>query len=310
MNIIFMGTPEFAVPTLQALIDSKHNVIGVFTRPDKKQCRGHHLLPTKIKELALANGLAVYQPTTLKTEDIQTQIKLLAPDLIVVVAYGMILPRAVLDIPKYGCINVHASLLPKYRGAGPIQWSVLNGESETGVTTMFMADGIDTGDMLLKSVTPIGENETASELHERLSVLGASLLIDTLSALESGTLKREAQDDNMSSHAPMLTKEMSPLDLSKPATLVHHQICGLSEWPCASIAVMGKRLKIYKSAVVSAEQAEIGELISTKKFIVGCGDNTAIEFVEVQYEGSKRMNGGDFLRGQRLTIGTNLLNLE
>lgn len=309
MNIVFMGTPDFAVPTLQAIIDSPHNITAVYTRPDKKQGRGHHMLPTKIKELATSCGLAVYQPTTLRSDAVLANLKSLAPDLIVVVAYGMILPRTILELPKYGCINVHASLLPKYRGAGPIQWSVLNGEAETGATTMFMADGIDTGDMLLKCSTPIGENETASELHDRLAPMGAKLLIDTLVALENGTLNPIKQDDSLSCHAPMLTKEMSALDISKNATALHHQICGLSEWPCASITIAGKRLKIYKSAMASCDSCKAGELLSSKRFIIGCGENTAIEFIEVQYEGSKRMAGGDFLRGQRLSIGANIIDM-
>lgn len=175
-----MGTPDFAVPCLQALLEASYDVVGVFTQPDKPKGRGHKVLPPPVKELALKQGIPVYQPVSLKTEESLAQLTGLAPDLIVVVAYGKILPKAVLELPRLGCINVHASLLPKYRGAGPIQWSVLNGETVTGVTTMYMAQGLDTGDMLLKQETPIGENETASELHDRLSAIGASVLLDTL----------------------------------------------------------------------------------------------------------------------------------
>lgn len=298
-----MGTPEFAVPTLISLIENNYDIVGAFTQPDKKKGRGHKLSFPPVKETALKNNIPVFQPTTLKSEESFSLIKELNPDLIIVVAYGKILPKQILDLPKYGCINVHASLLPKYRGAGPIQWSVLNGEEKTGVTTMYMADGIDTGDMLLKRETPIGENETASELHDRLSNMGAGLLIDTLEQLKNNTLKRIPQNDKEASHAPMLTKDLSPIDFNKNAKEIHRQICGLSEWPCAHTSLNGKRLKIYKSEIVTPDKkACAGEIIDTKQCIVGCGENTAIKLVEVQYEGSKRMSGADFLRGQRVNI--------
>lgn len=304
MKIVFMGTPEFAVPTLKALI-AHHDVAAVFTQPDKKKGRGHKLSPPPIKEIAIEHNIPVYQPTTLKTEETQAILRELNPDLIVVVAYGKILPKAVLDIPKHGCINVHASLLPKYRGAGPIQWSVLNGETVTGVTTMFMAEGLDTGDMLLKAETPIGENETASELHDRLSEMGAPLLLETLKQLENGTLQPIKQNDAESSYAPMLSKEMSAIDFTKEASQVHNLIRGLSEWPCAQTFVNGKRLKVYRSKIVPLqENATPGTLVCEKELVVACGNNTAIQLVEVQYEGSKRMGGADFLRGHRLTKGT------
>lgn len=307
MNIVFMGTPDFAVPTLKALISAKHCVKGVFSQPDKKKGRGHHVQPTPTKEVALEHNIPVFQPTTLKSDEAISTLKELNPDLIVVVAYGKILPKAVLDLPKYGCINVHASLLPKYRGAGPIQWSVLNGEKITGVTTMFMAEGIDTGDMLLRCETEIGENETASQLHDRLSEMGGLLLIDTIKGLENGTLERHPQNEAEATHAPMLSKELSEIDFHKNAQAVHNQIRGLSEWPCASTSLKGKRLKVYESKIINAdEKAEAGRLLSAKDFIVGCGENTAIQFCVVQYEGSKRMNGADFLRGQRVEKGEHL----
>lgn len=307
MNIVFMGTPDFAVPTLKSLIESQHSVVGVFSQPDKKKGRGHQVSFTPVKEVAVANDIPVFQPTSLRNEEAFSLIKELNPDLIVVVAYGKILPKEILEFPQYGCINVHASLLPKYRGAGPIQWSVLNGEEKTGITTMYMADGIDTGDMLLKRETNIGANETASELHDRLSDMGGPLLIETLKALEDGTLTRIPQNDADASHAPMLSKELSQIDFNKSAKEVHHQICGLSEWPCAQTSLNGKRLKIYRSEVVEIENAtQAGEIINLKQCIVGCGNNTAIKLVEVQYEGSKRMGGADFLRGQRVSIGDKL----
>ena len=211
MNIIFMGTPDFAVPCLEALIDSGENVTAVFTQPDKPKGRGYKLAPPPVKEVALTHSIPVYQPFSLKKgEDAEFALKVineLSPDLIIVVAYGKILPKAVLDAPKHYCINVHASLLPKYRGAGPIQWSVLNGEKVTGVTTMLMAEGVDTGDMLLSKSLEIGENETASELHDRLSVLGAETLLDTVSAVKLGNITPIPQNDSESCHAPMLDRK-------------------------------------------------------------------------------------------------------
>ncbi|MBQ5314700.1 MAG: methionyl-tRNA formyltransferase, partial [Oscillospiraceae bacterium] len=254
MNIVFMGTPDFAVPCLKALIDSDNKVTGVFTQPDKPKGRGYKLTPPPVKVLAEENNIPVFQPTSLKKgEDAENALKTLkelSPDLIVVVAYGKILPKEVLDVPKLYCMNVHASLLPKYRGAGPIQWSVLNGEKETGVTTMLMAEGLDTGDMLMKKSTEIGENETASELHDRLSLIGAELLIETIDAIKQGNVTPVKQNDDESSYSPMLTKDMCPVDFNKTAREIHNQIRGLSDWPCAT-AIMGeKRIKIYKSHIV------------------------------------------------------------
>lgn len=307
MNIVFMGTPDFAVPTLKALIDSKHTVVGVFSQPDKKKGRGHQVSFTPVKAVAVENNIPVFQPNSLRNEEAVSLMEELNPDLIVVVAYGKLLPLNILEMPPYGCINVHASLLPKYRGAGPIQWSVLNGEEKTGITTMYMAEGMDTGDMLLKCETPIGKNETASELHDRLSLMGGPLLLETLKALEEGTLIRIKQNDDEASHAPMLTKELAAIDFNRTAQEVHHQICGLSEWPCAQTSLNGKRLKIYKSEVVEAEAPiTAGAIINLKQCIVGCGNQTAIKLVEVQYEGSKRMGGPDFLRGQRVQLGDKL----
>ena len=303
MNIVFMGTPEFAVASLQALIDNKNNVVGVYSQPDKPKGRGHKHQYTPVKEVAVENNIKVFQPTTLKTQEALEEFKALKPDLAVVVAYGKILPKEILEVPTYGCINVHASLLPKYRGAGPIQWSVLNGEKVTGVTTMYMAEGLDTGDMILKSETEIGENETASELHDRLAVIGAELLLDTLKLIEQGNAPRTPQNDEESSYAPMLTKELCPIDFNKNAKLVHNQIRGLSTWPCAVTMLDGKRIKVYNSEVVNGYKGKPGELLDNKKFIVACGDNTAIKFTSVQYEGSKRMNSEDFLRGKQVSTG-------
>lgn len=304
MNIIFMGTPDFAVPTLNKLIKSKHNVIGVFSQPDKQKGRGHKMTFPPTKQIAVENGINVYQPTTFKNEETIKLLKELNPDLIVVVAYGKILPKAVLDMPKHGCINVHASLLPQYRGAAPIQWSVLNGDKITGVTTMYMAQGIDTGDMILKSQVTISDNETASELHDRLSVLGAELLIETISKIEDGSLVRIIQDDAQSCYAPMLSKDMSKIDFNKKAELVHNQIRGLSQWPCAETLLHSKRLKVYKSEIANIDfECKTGEIVDPKNFIVGCEGNTAVRFCEVQYENGKRMGGADFLRGHKVQKG-------
>lgn len=302
MNIVFMGTPDFAVPTLKALYNAGHNVKAVFTQPDKPKGRGYKLTPPPVKVCALENSTPVYQPQSLKKgEDAETSINILKelnPDYIIVVAYGKILPKEVLDIPKHGCINVHASLLPKYRGAGPIQWSVLNGEKETGVTTMLMAEGLDTGDMLLKASTEIGVNETASELHDRLSVIGADLLIKTLDELEKGNVTPEKQDDSLSSYAPMLSKDMCPIDFSKSATEIHNQIRGLSDWPCATALLGDKRIKIYKSEIVSVDDNNhtAGQIINEKDLTIACGTGS-IRILELQAEGSKRMKTADYLRG-------------
>lgn len=298
MRIVFMGTPEFAVPCLQSLIDAGHDVCAVFTQPDKPKGRGYTLTPPPVKELALKYNIDVFQPKTLRTVEAAETIRGLSPDVIVVVAYGKILPKDILDIPRFGCINVHASLLPKYRGAAPIQWSVLNGDKVTGVTTMYMAEGLDTGDMLLSKQTEIGPDETSGELHDRLSLMGADLIVKTLRAVEDGTAKRISQTEEGTCYASMLTKELSRIDWNKPANAVHNLIRGLSPWPTASTSYHGKLLKIHRSKVVSGYSGQAGEVLRTGgSFIVCCGEGTAVELAEVQYEGGKRMSGKDFLLG-------------
>lgn len=307
MNIVFMGTPDFAVPTLQALYDSdKHNIQAVFTQTDKPKGRGYKLTPPPVKVLALEYNTPVYQPKSLKNngEEYVNIIKKLNPDCIVVVAYGKLLPKAVLDIPKYGCVNVHGSLLPKYRGAGPIQWAVLNDEKETGITTMLLGEGMDTGDMLLKQTTSIGENETAAELFDRLSDMGSELLLKTLDALENSEVVPQKQDESLACYAPMLTKDMCNIDFSMPVRKVHKQICGLSDWPCAVTLLDGKRLKIYRSEIVSYKNSgkQPGEILDEKNFDVACADGI-IRFTEIQAEGSKRMRTADYLRGKPVKAG-------
>ncbi|MGN0654745.1 MAG: methionyl-tRNA formyltransferase [Oscillospiraceae bacterium] len=308
MNIVFMGTPDFAVPCLKALIESDNTVQAVFTQPDKPKGRGYKLTPPPVKVVAMEHNIPVYQPQSLKKgEDAEKSSEILnnlKPDLIVVVAYGKILPLSVLNVPKHFCINVHASLLPKYRGAGPIQWSVLNGEKETGVTTMLMAEGLDTGDILLKKSTEIGENETASELHDRLSLLGAELLIETINAVKSGNITPIKQNDEESCYSPMLTKDMCPVDFSKSAREIHNQIRGLSDWPCATANLDGKRIKLYKSHIVPDIKGKSGEITDAESFVIACGDGNGIAIDEIQAEGGKRMKTADYLRGNKITKGT------
>ncbi len=304
MKIVFMGTPDFAVPTLLRLLQDGHDVCGVFTQTDKARGRSNTLQPTPVKALALEHNIPVFQPKSMKTQEVLDTLQSLSPELIIVVAYGKILPKAVLELPKYGCINVHASLLPKYRGAAPIQWSIINGEAITGVTTMFMDVGIDTGDMLQKAETPIAENETAEELHDRLSLMGAQLCSKTICALQNGTLTRTKQDDSQTCFAPMLTRELSVIDWTHTAFQIHNQIRGLYPWPGTETVFEGKRLKIHASQLAAGQEGKPGEILSDAPLVVACGNATALELTEIQYEGGKRMNVSDFLRGHRMESGT------
>ncbi|WP_028519592.1 methionyl-tRNA formyltransferase [Ruminococcus flavefaciens] len=305
MKIVFMGTPDFAVPCLRTLAESGHELAAVFTQPDKPKGRGYKLIPTPVKAAALEYDIPVYQPLSLrKGEDAEESMRVLreiAPDLIVVTAYGQILPKEILELPEYGCINIHASLLPKYRGAAPINWVLLNGEKETGVTSMQMSEGLDTGDMLIKRATPIGENETFEELYARLSAMGGEVLAETIDALEKGSLSPEVQDDSLSCYSPMIRKEMSALDFSKTAAEVHNTIRGVTGFTMLE----GKRLKVFASIIAdgSFDSAENGSVVDTKRFAVKCGDGRAVIFTEVQPEGKKRMKTEDFLRGRKLTEG-------
>lgn len=311
MKIVFMGTPDFALPSLKALIDRGHEIACVFTQTDKPKGRGKKLAFPPVKELALSHGITVYQPASLKKEadEYLPILKEIAPDVIVVVAYGKILPPEVLNVPRLGCVNVHGSLLPKYRGAAPIQWTVLNGDKVGGVTTMLMAEGLDTGDMLLKSSVEVGENETAAELYERLSYIGADLLTETLDKLENGEITPEPQSDSDATLAPMLSKDMCAIDFTKSCEEVHHQILGLSDWPCASTMLDGRRLKVYRSEIADTKCCgkQPGEIVNEKDFTVACGTGT-IKLTEIQAEGSKRMKSADYLRGKPVKKGTVLNN--
>lgn len=303
MNIVFMGTPDFAVPCLKALIESGENVSAVFTQPDKPKGRGHKMIATPVKECATANNIPVYQPLSLrKGDDAENALKVLKdlnPDLIIVVAYGQILPKEVLSLPKYHCINIHASLLPRYRGAAPIQWCVLNGEKVTGVTSMLMAEGLDTGDMLISAEIPIGENETGSELHDRLSALGAEVLLKTVSAVKDGSLNPTPQDDSLSNYAPMITKQMSAIDFNQPAEKVHNTIRAITGFS----SLDGKRIKMYRSEIAGKTNASAGTVTNAEKFEIACGDGIAVRLLEVQGEGGKRLKTADFLRGYKISEG-------
>ncbi len=305
MKIVFMGTPDFAVPTLLSLCDSEHSVTAVFTQPDKAVGRKQIITPPPVKVAALEKGIEVYQPTTLKDEAVIEQIKAMEPDVIVVVAYGKILPEAILSIPKLGCINGHASLLPRHRGASPIQWSIVCGDTKTGVTTMLMEKGLDTGDMLLKATTEIGENETGEELHDRLSAVCAELMIKTLKAVEEGRVTPIKQDDSFSTYAPIITREMGYIDFSKSAREVHNLIRGFYSWPAAYFTLDGKRVKVLSSRLASRNDSVAGAVVlSEKQLIVACGDGNSIELCEIQPEGSKRMSAADYLKGHNIPKGT------
>lgn len=304
MDIVFMGTPEFAVPCLERLISDGHNVKGVFTQPDKPKGRGHKMQFPPVKECAVDAGIPVYQPLKMKDGEAISILENLNPELIIVVAYGKILPKEILDYPKYGCINMHASILPRYRGAAPIQWSVLNGEKISGVTAMQMDVGLDTGDMLLTKTVEIGENETAGELHDKLSVLGADVMSETIDLLLKGELKPEKQDDSESNYAPMLSKDLCPIDWNESAQKVHNKVRGLSPWPVATAKLGEKTIKIHKTAVSGRCNATPGEVVvSDKKLIVACGESTSVEIIVLQTEGKKAMNASDFLRGNPIEKG-------
>lgn len=306
MKIVFMGTPQFAVPCLARILDDGHQVVGVFSQPDKPQGRGYKLTPPPVKELALSRCVPVFQPQKLRDGEALSILKELAPDLIVVVAYGKILPVDILELPPLGCINVHGSLLPRYRGAAPIQWSVINGDKTTGVTTMYMAEGMDTGDMILKAETEIGAEETAGELYERLSVLGASCLAQTLTLIEQGKAPRQPQDDALATHAPMLEKCTGRLDFSKSADTLYNQIRGCSPWPGAFTHIQGRMLKVHRVRVHNDLQGKPGQVIDCQRFIVACGQG-ALEFLEVQPQCKGRMTGPQFLCGCRAPAGEDLV---
>jgi methionyl-tRNA formyltransferase len=300
-----MGTPDFALQTLQGLIDTGCNMVGVYTQPDRPKGRGKQLAAPPVKELALQYEIPVYQPLKLRQPEAVAELAALAPDLIVVVAYGQILPKSVLDIPTHGCINVHASLLPRYRGAAPINKAIVDGETETGITTMYMDVGLDTGDMLVKKTLAIGPQETAGELHDRLATLGRETMEDTLKQLCAGTLQREVQDDAQSTYAAMMKKEDGRIDWSRSATDIHNQIRGLDPWPGAHTTLNGEMLKLAGTSPEATDGGSPGQVVAADQdgVRIACGRGTLL-VKELQLAGRKRLAAADFLRGCPLQAGT------
>jgi len=307
LRTIFMGTPEFALSTLEGLLAVGVDLVGVYTQPDRPKGRGKKLAASPVKKLALKHEIPVFQPQKLRDPLAVKELQELQPDLIVVVAYGQILPKAVLDIPRYHCINVHASLLPKYRGAAPINKAIIDGETETGVTTMLMDVGLDTGDMLVKMSLPIGPDETAGHLHDRLSLVGRKALEETLHRLCVGTLSPEKQDDELSCYAPMMKKEDGLIDWHRSAIEIHNQVRGLDPWPGAYTHLDGEVLKITATTVTAGVSGEPGTILSTDKrgVQIACGDGTLV-IDGLQLPGRKRLSAMNFLSGRPLFTGTRL----
>ena len=312
MKIIFMGTPEFAVPSINMLVNEGYKVIAVVTQPDKPKGRGNKLAAPPVKEFALEHGITVLQPSKIKTPEFVEQIRELGPDLMVTAAYGKIISKELLDVPTLGCINVHGSLLPAYRGAAPIHWSIINGEKVTGITTMFTDVGLDTGDMLLKRELEIGPDMTAGELHDAMAVLGAEVLKETLIQLKSGTLVRKPQDDAVSSYAPIITKEVGLIDWNKPAQQVHNLVRGTNPWPGAYTFMNESKMRIWKTCVADYDNNQKhcpGEIVKSddEGLLVKCS-NGYIIIQELQFDSSKRMKVSDYLRGHKISIGEKLGN--
>ena len=304
MRIVFMGTPEFAVPSLRALCEHGYEVAGVFTQPDRPRGRGNRLSPSPVKEYALSQGIPVFQPEKIRRDGVD-DLRALAPDLCVTAAFGQILSQEILDIPPMGSVNVHASLLPRHRGSAPINWAILQGDRHAGVTTMMMARGIDTGDMLLAAATDILPGETAGELTLRLSGIGASLLLDTLRGMADGSVKPIPQDEARMTYDPMLTKQMGIIDWTEPAQAIVNRIHGLNPWPGCSTAIQGGRMKLLRAKVAGGSGAP-GEILSADVkdgLVIACGEG-AVEIVQLQAPGGKPMGARDYLRGHALTVGT------
>ena len=306
MKIIFMGTPDFAAASLEALIDSRHEIQAVVTQPDKPKGRKGELTPSPVKVVAEEKGIKVYQPLKVRDEEFVKTLRAYNPDAIVVVAFGQIIPLSILQMPKFGCVNIHGSLLPKYRGAAPIQWAVLDGEKETGITTILMDEGIDTGDILLKKTIQIDTDETSGSLFDKLMALGAETILETLDELEKGNLTPTKQGESPTAYAKMLTKAMGLIDFTKSAKELDCFVRGMDPWPSAYTLLSGKTLKLWKVRVVEGG-GKAGSVIEIGKesFTVACGEG-AIEVLEVQLEGKKRMSAGDFLKGSTLNIGQEL----
>ncbi len=305
MKILFMGTPLFAVPSLEALVAAGHQVVGVFSQPDKPKNRGMKLQPTPVKVCAQVHDIPVFQPTKLRDGAALETIRQLEPDLIVVAAYGRILPQEILDYPRLGCVNVHSSLLPKYRGAAPINWAILNGEKETGVTIMHMAPALDAGDIIAQRATPIDPDETAEALYDRLARLGADLLAETLPRLADGTASRTPQAEDQATLAPMLSRDLSPMDFTRPAQALHDQVRGLIPWPAATMDLNGVRCKVFATAVLGETTGKApGSVIQADKkgLKLACGGGTVLGIQVLQAAGGKRMAAADYLRGHPVPV--------
>ena len=300
-----MGTPDFASASLKKLIDEKFDVVGVFTQPDKPKGRGMELCASPVKELALENGLPVFQPVKMRDGTALAQIKALEPDILVVVAYGRILPDDILAVPKYGAINVHGSLLPKYRGAAPIQWAVLNGDKITGVTTMYLASEMDTGDIIYTAETEIGEYETSGELFDRLKDMGAELLVKTLRDIDAGTAPRAPQDHSKASYVTMLDKSICPIEWNKTPREVLKHIYGLQPWPVATMELEGKTVRVFAAKYTDGKTEKVpGAVVSTDKggLEIACADGETLLITELQAPGKKRMGAEDYLRGHQIKV--------
>ncbi len=302
MRLVFLGTPQFAVPTLEAVVAAGHDVAAVYTQPDRPKGRGQQLGASPVKEAALAHSIPVHQPERVRRPEVVEQLRAIGAEAMVVVGYGQIIPQAIIDLPRLGIINVHASLLPKYRGAGPIQWAIANCESVTGVTTMRINAGLDTGDMLLKRETPIGAEETAVELGRRLSVMGAELLVETLDGLARGTIIPRPQNDTEATLAPILKKEDGLIDWQRPARQIHCRARGFLPWPGCYSAFRSQGFHVWQARVADeSSAAEPGTLFARGgRLFAACGGQSALELIEVQLEGRKRMAGAAFVNGQRL----------
>ena len=304
MRILFMGTPDFAVASLKRLVEDGHEICGVITQPDKPKNRGHKMQPTPVKEYALSQNLEVYQPLKARDGEAMGIVEQLAPELIVVAAYGKILPEDLLKYPKYGSINVHSSLLPAYRGAAPINWAILDGLTETGVTIMYMAKELDAGDIIHQKSTAIGEDEDALALTIRLAELGAEALSETVTAFENGTATRTPQEHEKHTYASMLSREMSPIDWSRPARAISCQVRGLIPWPCAATELAGTKFKVYKTTPGAETNKTPGTILSADKkgIQVACGDGKSLYITELQAEGGKRMAASAYLLGHPIQV--------
>ncbi len=310
MKLIFMGTPDFAVPSLERLLADGHQVSLVVTQPDKPVGRKQILTSPAVKVCALSHDLPVYQPNSMRTDEALARLADEKADAIIVVAYGKILPKSVLELTPYGCINVHGSLLPRYRGAAPVQWAVLNGDAESGVTTMQLDEGVDTGDILLMSRRPLDDTITGGELFDLLAEDGAALLSDTLKQLQAGTLQPTPQPQEGVCYASMLNKSMCPLDWHKPARILHNQVRGMNPWPVATCRFDSKGVKVYTTSVGESTSAAPGTVVSTQPLAVACGDGYSLILQEIQPEGSRRMAAADYLRGHPIAVGTVLEGVE